>query len=201
MFAQKISLALASVVILGLSCTTQTSSIIQEFSQEAEKRFLWVGTGTSYRFEENDWIRTPEQDYEFLVKQDRYQGFWQSLKVQNRISDQYDGTAGPSDQMHSFFLDYQVEKEKPVEEGFLGFRLTSTYGDGFGSTNADFTRARMEFSPANGGMFLPYNRYRITQEYDYEAGTLNEWVELYSLKEDGSEVPFVKIQEKAVLYH
>lgn len=40
---------------------------------------------------------------------------------------------------------------------------------------------------------------RITQHYNYKAERLLETVELFKLK-DGLEIPFVKIEEKAVIF-
>jgi len=48
-------------------------------------------------------------------------------------------------------------------------------------------------------MFMPYNKIRITQHYDYENGKLTETVLLLKEK-DGKEIPFMKNEEEAYFY-
>jgi hypothetical protein len=195
---KRVGLLVLVGALLGLGCSSQAPSILQDFSAEPLERYIWVGKGTSYRHESGEWVRTPDQDYDFLVKQDRYEGFWQSLKIQNRLSPDYDGIAGPADQQHAFLVEYHSQAQ--TETSDLVFDLKSTYGQGKGRSTKDFTEAEMEFSPIETSPFLPYNRYRITQNYDYEAGTLKEWVELFQLEDDGTMRPFVKIYEEAKMY-
>jgi len=47
--------------------------------------------------------------------------------------------------------------------------------------------------------FIPYNKFRITQNYNYEEGVLTETVELIKEK-DGKETPFMKNEETALIY-
>jgi hypothetical protein len=49
-------------------------------------------------------------------------------------------------------------------------------------------------SPAQ--RFAPFNRYRIIQQYLYEAGELRETVELFKRSKDG-ERPFARVEETA----
>ena len=51
----------------------------------------------------------------------------------------------------------------------------------------------------NAGKFIPYNKFRITQNYNYEEGVLTETVELIKEK-DGKETPFMKNEETALIY-
>jgi hypothetical protein len=51
----------------------------------------------------------------------------------------------------------------------------------------------------NWRLFQVNNTYRITQDYQYENGLLLETVELFKL-EDGKEIPFAKIEEKAHIF-
>ena len=46
---------------------------------------------------------------------------------------------------------------------------------------------------------MPYNKFRITQNYDYEKGVLTETVELIKEK-DGKETPFMKNEETALIF-
>lgn len=52
---------------------------------------------------------------------------------------------------------------------------------------------------SNAGSFMPYNKIRITQDYNYGRGTLTEIVELVKEK-DGKEIPFMKNEEIALIY-
>ncbi len=48
----------------------------------------------------------------------------------------------------------------------------------------------------NASYFMPYNKFKITQHYNYEEGVLTETVELIKVK-NGKETPFMKNEEKA----
>ncbi len=162
---------------------------------EPPERWVWVGEGTAYRYVHGACERTPTQDYDFLVRQDRYPGRWLSLKTQNRTHPDYDGRAGPADQQHAF----AIELAAPDADGRLALRLRSTYGDGEGQGDREFRRAVLEFRAAGVGRFAPYDRFRITQHYRYDEGQLDETVELFRLGRDGAERPFVRIEERARL--
>jgi len=58
----------------------------------------------------------------------------------------------------------------------------------------------LEFEAEGVSRFAPYNRFRITQEYRYEAGELRETVELYKVDGDGREYPFARIDEEARMF-
>lgn len=51
----------------------------------------------------------------------------------------------------------------------------------------------------NVSTFMPYNKFRITQYYDYEKGVLTETVELFKEK-DGKETPLMKNEETALIF-
>lgn len=157
---------------------------------------VWVGTGTSYRFSDVGWTRTPEQDYEFLVSQRRFAGHWESLKVQSRTHPEYDGAAGPADQTHFF----RIEMGASDGADRAPVTLHSTYGDGTGCGTTDLAAFTLEFDAAGVSRFAPYNRFRITQRYLYMEGLLLETVELFKAESDGSETPFVRIEERATLF-
>lgn len=163
---------------------------------EPLERWVWVGEGTSYRHADGGWQRTPTNDYDFLVRQDRHAGRWLSLKVQNRTHPGYDGRAGAADQQHAFAIDL----ETPGPDGRVALRLRSSYGDGGGHGDAEFRHAVLEFRAAGVSRFAPYDRFRITQHYRYEEGRLDETVELFRLGRDGAERPFAKIEERARLF-
>ena len=164
-------------------------------SRAVDEQVVWVGNGTAYLYQDGEWVRTPESDYEFLVRQNRFADHWESLKVQNRTHPDYDGSAGPADQQHFFLIEYGQESG-----GRLPVTLHSTYGDGSGSADPQYREAVLEFSAAGVSRFAPYNRFRITQHYLYEEGRLEETVELFKLEDDGTESPFVRIEERATIF-
>jgi hypothetical protein len=186
--------AVAVAVLAG--CSTAPSIIAESSTTPPVEQLVWVGTGTSWVFEDGEWLRTPEQDYEFLVRQSRYASRWESLKVQNRTHPAYDGTAGPADQQHFFAITFG----EVGSDGRIATELASTYGDGGGWTDREYRHAVLEFEAEGVSRFAPYNRFRITQEYRYEEGELRETVELYKVDSDGREQPFARIEEEARMF-
>ena len=51
----------------------------------------------------------------------------------------------------------------------------------------------------NISKYTPFNKMKISQNYNYEEGLLTETVELYKDK-DGKITPFSKMEETAVFY-
>ncbi len=193
----RIALLLAALGALASCAGTIEGSILSEGTQDgANERIVWVGTGVTFRYKGGEWVRTPSQDYDFLVRQFRYETHWESLKIQNRTHEEYDGSAGPADQQHFFFIEYDLGSTGDN----YGITLRSSYGAGEGISSKDFTRAVLELDAEGVHRLAPYNRFRITQEYDYDEGRLFEIVELFDLNEDGNELPFVRIEERAVMY-
>lgn len=195
-----ITIIAASALLLAACAAGPDPSILAGATtgvqQEMERQLLWVGTGASSIWRDDAWVRTPASDYEFIVRQNRFPGYWESLKVQNRTNPDYDGSAGPADQQHLFRIEYGA----PNAEGNLPLTLRSTYGDGAGITDAEYRETVIEFEAKGVSPFAPYNRFRISQHYRYEEGVLEETVELFKLKGDGTETPFVKIEERARIF-
>ncbi len=154
---------------------------------------VWVGTGLASVHADGAWRRVPGQDYEFSVTQRRYAGHWESVKVQHRRHPAYDGSAGPRDQVHYFRIDLGNS-----EGDDSAFALQSDLGLGQGRIDRALRVGRMEFDARDVSMFAPFNRFRISQHYRYEEGLLLETVELFKKKGD-LEVPFMRIEERAVL--
>jgi hypothetical protein len=188
---------LASAAILT-SCASHSKSILFGSTSEdsLQEQLVWVGKGETWLMVDGHWQRTPAQDYDFLVKQNRFKGFWESLKVQNRNHPDYRGLAGPADQQHHFRIVY----EEPTTEGNVPLTLSSTYGNGKGWMDKEFSHAVLEFKADGVSSFAPYNYFRITQHYRYTEGILQESVELFKRKSNGTEVPFVKIVEMARIF-
>ncbi|MCP3138057.1 hypothetical protein [Pyxidicoccus xibeiensis] len=151
---------------------------------------VWVGRGEAERLEGGTWKRIPEFDYTFTVEQRRYAGHWESVKSLRRAHPDYDGSAGPREQMMYFRLDYTA----PDAAGRVSSAIRSSLGDGAGHTDAEFREAVLELRP-DISRFAPFDRYRISQTYGYERGVLEESVELL----DG-ETPWVRNAEKATLF-
>lgn len=189
----------AGIVLLAASCAgTPDPSVLAGTAATpvgSTDQLVWVGHGESFIYADGQWIRTPESDYEFLVRQNRFADRWESLKVQNRTHPDYDGSAGAADQQHAFLIQYG-----PYAGGRVPITLQSTYGDGDGFTDPEFREAVLEFEATDVSRFAPYNRFRITQRYLYEQGRLEETVELFKLEDDGTETPFVRIEERARMF-
>jgi hypothetical protein len=155
---------------------------------------IWNGVSEAYRFENNKWIRAANYDYQFNVIQKRFENQWRSVKTLHRLHPDYDGKAGQRDQTMYFDLRFSKGLEADIKTAIL-----STLGDGFGKTDREFRVAELNIDIDKAGMFMPYNKIRITQRYDYEQGLLTETVELIKVK-DGRETPFMKNEEKASFY-
>lgn len=154
---------------------------------------LWVGSGESYIFMDGQYQRTPSNDYTFEVVQRRYNNNWKSTKNLHRIHPEYKGKAGPREQHMYFELDFLEKEEKIISQ------LQSSLGNGQGQSDREFREQTLEFKLDNISSFAPYNTMRITQDYDYENGVLNETVELFKLKNQ-QETPFIKIEETAYMF-
>ena len=161
----------------------------------AQTTLVWVGTGRAAVQVNGAWQRAPGHDYEFSVTQRRHGEHWESIKTQHRRHPGYDGSAGPRDQAHYFRVDFPPSGAAAD----AGFKLLSSLGSGDVQLDREFRIGKMEFDAKDVSVFAPYNRYRITQRYEYEMGELLETVELFK-KSGGAEVPFMKIEERAELF-
>lgn len=161
----------------------------------SQTTLVWVGTGKAAVLVNGTWQRAAGHDYEFAVTQRRYGSHWESIKTQHRRHPGYDGSAGPRDQAHYFRVDFPPSGTAAD----AGFRLSSSLGSGDAQLDREFRIGKMEFDARDVSVFAPYNRYRITQRYEYELGELLETVELFK-KSGAAEVPFMKIEERAELF-
>lgn len=158
---------------------------------EPELTLVWVGRGECERLEEGAWVRRPELDYDFSVEQRRMGDHWESVKSMRRRHPGYDGVAGERVQTYFFRLSWQP----PDAQAQVHAALSSSLGDGEGVTDREFRRAELSFRAAGVSSFAPFDRYRITQHYDYEAGRLTETVEL-----NKGDKAWVRNREVASLY-
>ena len=154
---------------------------------------IWNGTSTAYRYVNEKWERAANYDYQFSVMQKRYDNLWKSVKTLHRIHPDYDGKAGQRDQTMYFELSYSSRNDSVLCD------LNSSLGKGFGFSDREFRNQTIEFKVDGLSNFVPYDHIRITQEYKYEQGVLEETVFLFK-KKDGKEIPFMKNEERASFF-
>jgi hypothetical protein len=158
-----------------------------------EEVIVWVGHGQTERMEDGRWVRAPAFDYDFSVEQRRFGDHWESVKTMRRASPDYDGSAGPREQVLWFRIDYRARG------GDVQGEVRSAIGAGEVATDREFRAAQIVLHPDVAAQ-APFDTYRITQRYLYEDGRLEETVELLD-HEDGREVPWVRNEEQAELFH
>jgi hypothetical protein len=154
---------------------------------------IWNGASIAYRMVNDTWERDPGYDYQFSVMQKRYDNLWKSVKTLHRMNPDYDGKAGQRDQTMYFELKYTSRNDSVICD------LNSSLGNGSGFTDKEFRNQTIEFKVDGISKFAPYDHIRITQEYRYEEGVLQETVFLFKVK-NGKEVPFMKNEERASFY-
>ena len=181
--------------LLLASCTSAPKDLPYSENEplKGNPELVWVGRGEASVFKEGRWIRTPENDYDFSVIQRRQKTQWISTKDMHRRNPGYDGSAGPRNQSLYFRVDF-----KPQSQG-LSIDLESTLGNGHGQTDIYFRKTTLEFQAEGLSSMAPFNTYKISQNYLYEEGRLEETVELFK-KDKGTIIPFARIIEKADLF-
>lgn len=190
-----ISIATTALVFVK-GCSVSNKVIIPLSKQllvEDTYNIIWNGTSIAYRFANEKWERAANYDYQFSVIQKRYEQQWKSIKNLHRLHPDYDGKAGERNQTMYFELNYSLKNEGLVSV------LTSSLGNGKGRSDKEFRKQLLEFEVKDISSFAPYDHIRITQEYKYEEGVLEETVLLFKIK-NGKEVPFMKNEERAFFY-
>jgi hypothetical protein len=185
-------MVLMVVVQVMMGCSSVTPWVpLSEQATPAGMTLVWVGRGECERLEQGQWVRRPDFDYEFSVEQHRLGGRWVSVKSMRRLHPAYDGSAGPRLQTFFFEQAFQAPDDKGVVKGVV----TTSLGNGTVTADREFRRAELRFLAEGVSGFAPFDRYRITQQYDYEGGALTELVELQK-----GETPWVRNQESAALF-
>jgi hypothetical protein len=188
---------LTAVAIFLTACSTSNNIIIPTNntlpSTEDNYTILWVGSGESYAYIDGKYQRSESNDYSFEVVQRRYGNSWKSIKNMHRIHPDYDGKAGEREQSMFFAIDFSNQ------DGEIVSTVHSSLGNGKGVSDNEFREQVIQFQLVGISSLAPYNSMRITQHYQYEQGQLLETVELFKLA-NGTETPFVKIEEKAVIF-
>ncbi|MDX2009564.1 MAG: hypothetical protein SFW67_05220 [Myxococcaceae bacterium] len=186
----KRTLTTLCLTMLGCAGASPWVPLSREATPEGTT-LVWVGRGACERLEGGQWVRREAFDYEFSVEQRRLGAHWVSVKTMRRLHPEYDGSAGP--RLQTFFFEQAFQPADPG--GRVSGTLTSTLGEGTVSADREFRSAELRFLAAGVSSMAPFDRYRITQRYDYEGGALTEDVEL--LKGDA---PWVRNHEQARLF-
>jgi hypothetical protein len=179
-------LLLMLLTLTGCATATPWIPLTATKPAEPELTLVWIGRGECERLENGVWVRREEFDYEFSVEQRRMGDHWESVKSMRRRHPDYDGSAGPRAQTYFFRLAFSPGG---------AMQVTTTLGDGTGTTDSEFRKAELNFSAAGVSSMAPFDRYRITQNYDYEGGQLRERVEL-----NKGNNPWVRNHEVATLF-
>lgn len=189
--------ATAAIFIVLAGCST-SKQITVPLSNSVELddiyTIIWNGISKAYRYENGQWLRAESYDYQFDVVQKRYDNHWRSVKSLHRIHPAYDGKAGDRDQTMYFQVTYKNLIDEKVQA-----TINSSLGNGTGTTDTEFRKSVLTMYVPNASRFMPYNKFRITQYYNYEEGMLTETVELIK-EEDGRETPFMKNEETALIF-
>lgn len=192
------SITATILVLIFFTGCRSTESVIIPLSRSIELddtyTIIWNGVSKAHRFENGQWHRAEKYDYQFDVVQKRKSERWESVKSLHRLHPEYDGKAGARDQTMYFQVAYNN-----LTDGKVHSTISSSLGSGTGTSDIEFRNSVFTMYVANAGRFKPYNKLRITQHYNYEAGVLTETVELIREK-DGEEIPFMKNEETATIY-
>jgi hypothetical protein len=195
-FRTILALAVFATLIFS-SCSTNkkvTIPLTKDAAFEDTYTIIWNGYSKAFAYKGNSWQRAESFDYYFDVIQKRYNKEWKSVKSLHRIHPEYNGKAGDRDQTMYFALKYSS-----MQNDLVNGTLNSTLGNGILQTDNEFRNATIDIDVKDASMFIPYNKIRITQKYDYENGKLTETVLLYKEK-DGKEIYFMKNEEEAYFY-
>lgn len=194
---KKLSQLFAAVFLFSLVSCSASKPVIP-FTPKAEIEdtytIIWNGSSQAYRYTDGAWVRAESYDYIFDVVQKRYDNQWKSVKNMHRVHPEYDGKAGDRNQTMYFELAYNNLKDNKVVSV-----ISSSLGDGVGTSDKEFREQQLIMYPKDASMFMPYNKIKITQHYNYEQGILTETVELLKEK-NGQDTPFMKNEEKAYFY-
>jgi hypothetical protein len=198
---QLITIAIVAITIFAtlifISCSTTKKVIIPVESRQVFEdtyTIIWNGYSKAFVYKNDSWLRAETFDYYFDVIQKRYDKEWKSVKSLHRIHPDYNGKAGERDQTMYFGVDY-----KNLQGDVVNGLINSSLGNGILKTDIEYRNSTIDIDLKDANMFMPYNKIRITQKYDYENGKLTETVLLLKV-ENGKETPFMKNEEEAYFY-
>ena len=186
---------LVALFLTGCSSTKKnTIPVDSKVSFEDTYTIVWNGYSKAFVYKDQNWQRAETFDYYFDVIQKRYNKEWKSVKSLHRIHPDYNGKAGQRDQTMYFGLKYNS-----IQNGKVNGIVLSSLGEGTINADNEYRNAVIDINMKDASIFMPYNKIKITQFYDYEKGKLTETVLLLKVK-DGKETPFMKNEEEAYFY-
>jgi hypothetical protein len=198
---QFLTIVIIAVTIFGTlilsGCSTAEKIIIPVDNKKAFEdtyTIIWNGYSKAFVYKNNSWLRAETFDYYFDVIQKRYDKEWKSVKSLHRIHPDYEGKAGKRDQTMYFGVNYQN-----IQSSVVNGTIISSLGNGTITTDNEYRNSTTDIDLKDANMFMPYNKIRINQKYDYENGKLTETVLLIKVK-GRKETPFMKNEEEAFFY-
>jgi hypothetical protein len=198
---QLTTIAIVAITIFATliftSCSTAKKAIIPVDSKQAFEdtyTIIWNGYSKAFVYKNDSWLRAETFDYYFDVIQKRYDKQWKSVKSLHRIHPDYNGKAGKRDQTMYFGVDY-----KTLQGNVVNGLINSSLGNGTLKTDTEYRNSTIDIDLKDANAFMPYNKIRISQKYDYENGKLTETVLLLKVR-GGKETPFMKNEEEAFFY-
>jgi hypothetical protein len=198
----KFVLAIGTLALMNACGIAKKTTVVPTTSQlEFEDTFtiIWNGKSEAYRYNKGTYVRDNTYDYTFNVIQKRYDTQWKSTKTLHRNHPDYDFKAGQRSQSMYFELSFTQDNKD------LKTMLTASLGKGQGKSDTEYREQSfiLDLDKKNAyyniSPVAPYNKIKITQHYNYEAGELLETVELYK-EVNGKITPFMKNEERATFY-
>jgi hypothetical protein len=195
-------LVIGTLVLINACGIAKKTTVVPTSSQiEFEDTFtiIWNGKSEAYRYVNGEYVRDNAYDYTFSVIQKRYDTQWKSVKNLHRNHPEYDFKAGQRSQNMYFELNFLQDNKD------LKTTLSTSLGTGKGKSDPEFREQSFILDLVkknayyNISSMAPYNKIKITQHYNYEAGELLETVELYK-EVNGKITPFMKNEERATFY-
>lgn len=173
-------------LLLLLGCASYPLPVGEGPLPDAPLILAWEGHGNAFIFWKGEWRRYAVQDYDYVVVQRRYADRWASRKDMHRRHPKHRGAR--DDQLY-----FEVAFGPAGES--VPMTITSSMGEGTGTIDPELRVADVVLVD-KGPM---WNRVRFHQEFLYGEGRLVETVELYTERPDGTETPFLRIEEEAIL--
>ena len=184
---------LVAVPLVACSSLHTPLPLIDGSPPAALSSTVFVGYAQASLFAKGNWVPVPEYDYEFLLLERRFGDRWETIKEIHRRHLRYDGRAGPRDQTLYFAV-----RTSPAADGGLDLVAEGTLGSGKGHEEPGGGLV-IELASTERGWFIPFDTIRIRRTRASTEGRIKEIVELFS-REDGREVPFMKMQEEGIVY-
>jgi hypothetical protein len=192
--SRALPLLLSTLFLAGGASTKPTLPSVETLPAPSPSSKVLAGRGRAYHHVKGEWVAVPAYDYEFVVLERRYADRWETTKEIHRRHPKYDGRAGPRDQTLWF-----VVRTSPSPDGGLDLAVEGTLGRGTGHEKPGGGGVVLELSRGKKSLFVPFDTVRIRQQPAGADGQFRETVELFSRK-DGSEVPFMKMEEEGLVY-